>query len=70
MATSATLAKLARSHSIAMARESARHYRGACTGRALWHNDISKASSHDGVIWATVNVEQTSPGWRWPRGIL
>jgi uncharacterized protein YkwD len=118
MATSATLAKLARSHSIAMARKSARHYGGACTGRALWHNDISKASDHwvwlgqnvgcgslgsdglnasvrriqdafmrssghrrnilyrkanmfgvgtwikDGVIWVTVNFEQTTPGWR------
>ena len=118
MATSATLAKLARSHSIAMARKSARHYRGACTGRALWHNDISEATDHwvwlgqnvgcgnlgsdgltasvqriqdafmrssghrrnilyrkanlfgvgtwikDGVIWVTVNFEQTTPGWR------
>jgi uncharacterized protein YkwD len=118
MATSATLAKLARSHSVAMARKSARYYGGACTGRALWHNDISKASDHwvwlgqnvgcgslgsdgltasvqrvqdafmrssghrrnilyrkanmfgvgtwikDGVIWVTVNFEQTTPGWR------
>jgi uncharacterized protein YkwD len=117
MATSATLAKLARSHSVAMARKSASRYGGRCDSRALWHNDISKASDHwvwlgqnvgcgslgsdgvtasvrriqnafmassghrrnilyrkanrfgvgtwikDGVIWVTVNFEQTTPGW-------
>jgi uncharacterized protein YkwD len=117
MATAATLAKLARSHSVAMARKSARRYGGRCDSRALWHNDISKASDHwvwlgqnvgcgslgsdglaasvrriqnafmassghrrnilyrkanrfgvgtwikDGVIWVTVNFEQTTPGW-------
>jgi uncharacterized protein YkwD len=118
MATSTTLAKLARSHSVAMARRSAQRYGGRCDSRALWHNDISKASDHwmwlgqnvgcgslgsdgmaasvnriqnafmrstghrrnilyrkanlfgvgtwikDGVIWVTVNFEQTTPGWR------
>ena len=117
MATSRTLAKLARSHSVAMARKSASRYGGRCDARALWHNDISKASDHwvwlgqnvgcgslgsdgltasvrrvqnafmassghrrnilyrkanrfgvgtwvkDGVIWVTVNFEQTTPGW-------
>ena len=117
MATSRTLAKLARSHSVAMARKSARRYGGRCDARALWHNDISKATDHwlwlgqnvgcgsagsnvaasarriqdafmdspghrrnilyrkanlfgvgtcirNDVIWVTVNVEQTTPGWR------
>jgi uncharacterized protein YkwD len=118
MATSATLAKLARSHSVAMAHKSARRYGGRCDARALWHNDISKATDHwvwlgqnvgcgslgsdglnasvrriqrafmassghrrnilyrkanlfgvgtsvrNGVIWVTVNFEQTTPGWR------
>jgi uncharacterized protein YkwD len=117
MATSATLAKLARSHSVAMARKSAQRYGGRCDSRALWHNDISKAGDHwvwlgqnvgcgtlgsdgvtasvrriqnafmasaghrrnilyrranlfgvgtwikDGIIWVTVNFEQTTPGW-------
>ena len=115
--SSATLAQLARSHSVAMARKSAARYGGRCDSRALWHNDISKASDHwvwlgqnvgcgslgsdgltasvnriqnafmassghrrnilyrkanlfgtgtwikDGVIWVTVNFEQTTPGW-------
>ena len=115
--TSATLAKLARSHSVAMARKSAARYGNRCDSRALWHNDISKSSDHwvwlgqnvgcgslgsdgltasvnriqnafmassghrrnilyrkanlfgvgswiqDGVIWVTVNFEQTTPGW-------
>jgi uncharacterized protein YkwD len=118
LSTSATLAKLARSHSVAMARKSAARYGGRCDSRALWHNDISKASDHwvwlgqnvgcgslgsdglsasvrriqnafmassghrrnilyrkanlfgvgtwikDGIIWVTVNFEQTTPGWR------
>ena len=117
MRTSATLAKLARSHSVAMARKAAQRYGGNCNAGALWHNDISKASDHwvwlgqnvgcgnlgsdgltasvqriqdafmnspghrrnilyrkanlfgvgswikDGVIWVTVNFEQTTPGW-------
>ena len=117
MGTSATLAKLARSHSVAMARKAAQRYGGRCDSRALWHNDISKASDHwvwlgqnvgcgrlgsdgltasvqqiqdtfmaspghrrnilyrkanlsgvgtwikDGIIWVTVNFEQTTPGW-------
>ena len=117
LATSATLAKLARSHSVAMARKSAQRYGGHCSAGALWHNDISKASNHwvwlgqnvgcgslgsdglaasvqriqdafmassghrrnilyrkanlfgvgswvkDGVVWVTVNFEQTTPGW-------
>ena len=54
MATSATLAKLARSHSIAMARKSAMRYGGRCDSRALWHNDISKASNH--WVWLGQNV--------------
>jgi uncharacterized protein YkwD len=115
--SSTTLAKLARSHSVAMARKSAKRYGGRCNSGALWHNDISKASNHwvwlgqnvgcgslgsdglaasvqhiqdafmassghrrnilyrkanlfgvgswiqDGVIWVTVNFEQTTPGW-------
>jgi uncharacterized protein YkwD len=117
LSTSATLAKLARSHSVAMARKSAQRYGGRCDAGALWHNNISKASNHwvwlgqnvgcgslgsdglaaavqriqyafmaspghrrnilyrkanlfgvgswiqDGVIWVTVNFEQTTPGW-------
>jgi uncharacterized protein YkwD len=117
LATSATLAKLARSHSVAMARKSAQRYGAHCNSGALWHNNISKASNHwvwlgqnvgcgslgsdglaasvqrvqdafmastghrrnilyrkanlfgvgswiqDGVIWVTVNFEQTTPGW-------
>jgi uncharacterized protein YkwD len=117
MATSRTLAKLARSHSVAMARKSAARYGGRCDSRALWHNDISRSSNHwvwlgqnvgcgslgsdglsasvrriqnafmassghrrnilyrkanlfgvgtwikDGIIWVTVNFEQTTPGW-------
>ena len=117
MATSSTLSKLARSHAVAMARKSAQRYGGRCDARALWHNDISKASDHwvwlgqnvgcgslgsdgvtasvrriqnaflassghrrnimyrkanlfgvgtwikDGIIWVTVNFEQTTPGW-------
>jgi uncharacterized protein YkwD len=115
--SSTTLAKLARSHSVAMARKSAQRYGGRCNSGALWHNNISKASNHwvwlgqnvgcgslgsdglaasvqriqdafmassghrrnilyrkanlfgvgswiqDGVIWVTVNFEQTTPGW-------
>ena len=117
LSSSATLAKLARSHSVAMARKSARSYAGRCSSGALWHNNISKSSNHwvwlgqnvgcgslgsggldasvrriqdafmastghrrnilyrranlfgvgswikDGVIWVTVNFEQTTPGW-------
>ena len=117
LSTSATLAKLARSHSVAMARKSAERYGGRCDGGALWHNNISTSSNHwvwlgqnvgcgslgpgdltasvgpiqdafmastghrrnilyrkanlfgvgswiqDGVIWVTVNFEQTTPGW-------
>jgi hypothetical protein len=46
LSRSATLAKLARSHSVAMARKSAARYAGGCDSRALWHNDISKAGDH------------------------
>jgi uncharacterized protein YkwD len=117
LSTSATLAKLAHSHSVAMARKSAARYGGRCDSRALWHNDISRSSGHwvwlgqnvgcgslgsdgltasvrriqnafmassghrrnilyrkanlfgvgtwikDGIIWVTVNFEQTTPGW-------
>jgi uncharacterized protein YkwD len=48
------LAKLARSHSVAMARKSARRYGGPCDARALWHNDISKATNH--WVWLGQNV--------------
>ena len=40
------LAKVARSHSVAMARKSARRYGGRCDARALWHNHIPKATDH------------------------
>ena len=117
LSSSVTLAKLARSHSVAMARKSAARYGGRCDSRALWHNDISRSSGHwvwlgqnvgcgslgsdgltasvrriqnafmassghrrnilyrkanlsgvgtwikDGIIWVTVNFEQTTPGW-------
>jgi len=117
LSSSATLAKLARSHSVAMARKASARYGGRCDSRALWHNDISKSSDHwvwlgqnvgcgslgsdgltasvrriqnafmassghrrnilyrkanlfgvgtwikDGIIWVTVNFEQTTPGW-------
>ena len=116
MASSATLTKLARAHSGAMARRSAARYGGRCDGRALWHNDISRKAGRwvwlgqnvgcgtlgrdikasvraiqkafmastghrrnilyrranlfgvgtwiqDGIIWVTVNFEQTTPGW-------
>jgi uncharacterized protein YkwD len=117
LSSSATLAKLARSHSVTMARRSAARYGGRCDSRALWHNDISRSSDHwvwlgqnvgcgslgsdgltasvnriqnafmassghrrnilyrkanlsgvgtwikDGIIWVTVNFEQTTPGW-------
>ena len=64
MASSRTLAKLARSHSVAMARKAARHYRGECDRRALWHNDISKASDH--WVWLGQNVGCGSMG---PNGV-
>jgi Cysteine-rich secretory protein family len=54
LATSATLAKLARSHSVAMARKSAARYGGRCNAGALWHNNISKSSSH--WVWLGQNV--------------
>jgi uncharacterized protein YkwD len=54
LATSRTLAKLARSHSVAMARKAARRYDGRCDSRALWHNDISKSSDH--WVWLGQNV--------------
>ena len=117
LSSSGTLARLARSHSVAMARKAAARYGGRCDSRALWHNDISRASDHwvwlgqnvgcgslgsdgltasvrriqnafmassghrrnilyrkanlfgtgtwvkDGIIWVTVNFEQTTPGW-------
>ena len=54
MATSRTLAKLARSHSVAMARKSAQRYGGRCDARALWHNDISKTRGR--WVWLGQNV--------------
>ena len=78
LSSSATLAKLARSHSVAMARKSAARYGGRCDSRALWHNDISRASDHwvwlgqnvgcgslgsDGLSASVNRFEQTTPGW-------
>jgi uncharacterized protein YkwD len=117
LATSPTLAKLPRTHSVANTRKSAQRYAAPCNSGALRHNNISKASNHwvwlgqnvgcgslgsdglaasvqrvqdafmastghrrnilyrkanlfgvgswiqDGVIWVTVNFEQTTPGW-------
>jgi uncharacterized protein YkwD len=39
---------------VAMARKAARRYGGRCDSRALWHNDISKASDH--WVWLGQNV--------------
>jgi uncharacterized protein YkwD len=60
MKTSRLLAKLARSHSVAMARKSARRYGGRCDARALWHNDISKATGR--WLWLGQNVGCGSAG--------
>ena len=60
MASSRTLAKLARSHSVAMARKSAQRYGGRCDARALWHNDISKSTNH--WVWLGQNVGCGSMG--------
>ena len=60
MASSRTLAKLARSHSVAMARKAAKHYGGRCDARALWHNDISRSSDH--WVWLGQNVGCGSMG--------
>jgi uncharacterized protein YkwD len=60
MASSRTLAKLARSHSVAMARKSAKRYGGRCDARALWHNDISKSTGH--WVWLGQNVGCGSMG--------
>ena len=60
MASSHTLAKLARSHSVAMARKSAKRYGGRCDARALWHNDISKSTDH--WVWLGQNVGCGSMG--------
>ena len=50
MAALRTLAKLVRSHSVAMTRKSAQRYGGRCDARALWHNDISKSTGHRSYI--------------------
>ena len=60
MAASPTLAKLARSHSVAMARKSAQHHGGRCDARALWHNDISGSTGH--WVWLGQNVGCGSVG--------
>jgi uncharacterized protein YkwD len=60
MVSSRTLAKLARSHSVAMARKSAKRYGGRCDARALWHNDISKSTDH--WVWLGQNVGCGSMG--------
>ena len=71
LSSSATLAKLARSHSVAMARKSAARYGGRCDSRALWHNDISKSSDH--WVWLGQNVGCGSLGsgafWPWPQAL-
>ena len=54
LSSSITLAMLARSHSEAMARRSARRYGGRCDARALWHNDISKTRGR--WVWLGQNV--------------
>ena len=54
LTVSPTLAKLSRSHSVAMARKAAQRYGGRCDSRALWHNDISSSSSH--WVWLGQNV--------------
>ena len=54
MTVSATLTKLARAHSGAMARRSAARYGGRCDGRALWHNDISRKAGR--WVWLGQNV--------------
>ena len=64
MTSSRTLAKLARSHSVAMARKSARRYNGRCDARALWHNDISRSSGH--WVWLGQNV---ACGWMGSDGV-
>ena len=70
MATSATLAKLARSHSVAMARRSASRYAFMASSghrRNILYRKTNRFGvatwTKDGVIWATVNFEQTTPGW-------
>ena len=60
MASSRTLAKLARSHSVAMARKSAQRPPRRCDARALWHNDISKSTDH--WVWLGQNVGCGSMG--------
>jgi uncharacterized protein YkwD len=51
---SPTLARLAKAQSAAMARRSLQRYGGRCDGRALWHNDISRARHH--WVWLGQNV--------------
>jgi uncharacterized protein YkwD len=77
MATSATLARLARSHSVAMARRSASRHGGRRVQNAFMassghrRNILYRKANRfgvgtwvkDGVIWVTVNFEPTTPGW-------
>jgi uncharacterized protein YkwD len=57
MAASRTLAKLARSHSVAIARKSVQRYGGRCDARALWHNDISKSTGHrSNILYRRANL--------------
>ena len=44
LASSPTLARLARAHSLEMGRRAARHHGRRCDRRALWHNDIRRAA--------------------------
>jgi uncharacterized protein YkwD len=65
LAASPGLARLARAHSTAMARRSARLYGGRCTGRALWHNDIRRGAGR--WYWLGQNVGCITigrDGWR------
>ena len=57
MAALRTLAKLVRSHSVAMARKSVQRYGGRCDARALWHNDISKSTGHrSNILYRRANL--------------
>ena len=65
MKASRMLAKLARSHSVAMARKSARRY-GHRRNILYRKANLFGVGTHikDDIIWVTVNFEQTTPGWR------
>jgi uncharacterized protein YkwD len=60
LASSPTLARLARAHSLEMGRRAARHYGRRCDRRALWHNDISRSAGR--WTWLGQNVGCISVG--------